>query len=43
MAGTGAANEMLPDYNERAELNNPGLAIPRLLELMTHLRTVHLY
>eukprot|EP00931_Biecheleriopsis_adriatica_P009654 TRINITY_DN110716_c0_g1_i1.p1 TRINITY_DN110716_c0_g1~~TRINITY_DN110716_c0_g1_i1.p1 ORF type:complete len:329 (-),score=89.49 TRINITY_DN110716_c0_g1_i1:41-994(-) len=39
----GAANELLPDYNERAELNDPALAIQRLLELMTHLRTVHLY
>ncbi|CAK9059562.1 unnamed protein product [Durusdinium trenchii] len=39
----GAANELLPDYQERLELNNPGLAIQRLLELMTHLRTVHLY
>eukprot|EP00435_Cladocopium_sp_Y103_P043466 s74_g12.t1 len=39
----GQANEMLPDYRERLELNEPGLALQRLLELMTHLRTVHLY
>ncbi|CAJ1341694.1 unnamed protein product [Effrenium voratum] len=39
----GAANELLPDYQERAELNDAALAIQRLLELMTHLRTVHLY
>lgn len=39
----GQANEMLPDYRERLELNDPGLALQRLLELMTHLRTVHLY
>ena len=39
----GAANELLPDYNERAELNDPPVALQRLLELLTHLRAVHRY
>ncbi|CAE7405978.1 unnamed protein product [Symbiodinium natans] len=39
----GAANELLPNYNERLELNDPALALQRLLELLTHLRAVHRY
>ncbi|CAE7224247.1 unnamed protein product [Symbiodinium sp. CCMP2592] len=39
----GAANELLPDYNERSELNDPQMALQRLLELLTHLRAVHRY
>eukprot|EP00933_Yihiella_yeosuensis_P018648 TRINITY_DN15239_c0_g2_i1.p1 TRINITY_DN15239_c0_g2~~TRINITY_DN15239_c0_g2_i1.p1 ORF type:complete len:318 (+),score=63.26 TRINITY_DN15239_c0_g2_i1:112-1065(+) len=39
----GQADEALPNYDERAELDDPKVAIVRLLELMTHLRTVHLY
>lgn len=39
----GAANELLPDYNERPELNDPQMALQRLLELLTHLRAVHRY
>ena len=39
----GAANELLPDYNERNELNDPQMALQRLLELLTHLRAVHRY
>ncbi|CAE7394974.1 unnamed protein product [Symbiodinium sp. CCMP2456] len=39
----GAANELLVDYNERLELNDPQMALQRLLELLTHLRAVHRY
>ncbi|CAE8704321.1 unnamed protein product, partial [Polarella glacialis] len=39
----GAVDATLPNYAERPELDNPGIAIVRLLQLMTHLRTVHLY
>lgn len=33
----------MPNFDERPELDDPGAAMARLLELVTHLRTVHLY
>merc|ERR1711862_600894 len=31
------------DFEERPELDHPATAVARLLDLLTHLRTVHLY
>lgn len=39
----GAAEATRPNYDERPELDDPNAAMARLLDLMTHLRTVHLY
>ncbi|CAK0863607.1 unnamed protein product [Prorocentrum cordatum] len=33
----------LPNFDERPELDDPEAAMARLLDLVTHLRTVHLY